>query len=1065
MPIVDGPSVIARPEQQVTPPTPFSAQMGAALKRENSLGSLWDRLSSPTEAAPTAFDYYDVPTEGEFRVQDYIRPEQQHLLPYLEDAESLEEAQATLDRLQEEVAAQHAIADGPMHPLVAAFGAAALDPVSYLSLGAGAAYRLGRTASFLRRSTAAGFASAVMSEAALQGTQMTRETAESAANIAASILFSGGIAYGFGKLGQKAAPPEQKETAAVYETEMADIMQKKAVNEPDMPQGDAAAETNIDPLNSDVFNSILELQKKIQEQQARTGDMKMMADDPPTPGAAPKEELADTGVPKKEAVTEEPEPELEYQLTLDPEDTHIWAGNLGVVDKLSDYYARAGKVGLAPVATRLITSPFAATRELFLRLGEPSGLKTVGNARGKSMGPADLDTAIKADRNVWHNRFLLDQKKSYSTYAKREKSLGRKPLSPYEFRVEVGKATRRGGRHTIPEVSAVSRSAAQMFDYWKTKAQDAGLEIDDVVKTAESYAPRMWDHNKVVDGYSRLLEIVARRFKEYGDGSPDELVKSRAAETIEGFLKHTASARIAPAYKTDDRGALAERTFQIPDELVEDFLDNDIEAMVSSYLRTMVPDVHLKSTFGKVNPDDGLIPELVYKEAQAAKLENPARQAEYERRARDDVRLLQWQVAELRGLNHKHGDGYDGLRRVGAAIRQYNFARLLGSVVLSSIPDIGRVITQAGFSRTMSVAVAQFGDGLKGLKMSAREAQKYGTAVDLTMSTRVRQIMGMDEPDPGRTATERSLQWLAQKAGLVTGISYWNTALKSISSSETTDWMLRTARKLHDGSHIPQKDMERLAKLRMDPEDLKRVWATQQDKFDSHNGLFFANIEDWSSPDLAAKFRHAAVRQVDDTIITPTATDVPAWANNDIFGRLIFSLKRFIFTATNRILLAGLQDADAKVIQGWTAMLALGMMSTALRDIATRGEVRDRTPRQWITNGIDRSGVLGALMEADSLQGRATGHSLQRLLAGEDADRFAGRGLATQVLGPGAGLLEDTANAARQLGDGYATRADIAAVRRLAPFTTLPGLSIAFREFENGLGSHLPRKRAEAISD
>jgi hypothetical protein len=77
---------------------------------------------------------------------------------------------------------------------VAAMAAGVLDPINFIPVG-GAAYKTYRTGGSILRNAGttarAGLLSSTASEAVLQHTQMTRTYGESAANIAASTLFSG----------------------------------------------------------------------------------------------------------------------------------------------------------------------------------------------------------------------------------------------------------------------------------------------------------------------------------------------------------------------------------------------------------------------------------------------------------------------------------------------------------------------------------------------------------------------------------------------------------------------------------------------------------------------------------------------------------------------------------------------------------------------------------------------------------------------------------------------------------------------------------------------------------
>ena len=49
------------------------------------------------------------------------------------------------------------------------------------------------------------------------------------------------------------------------------------------------------------------------------------------------------------------------------------------------------------------------------------------------------------------------------------------------------------------------------------------------------------------------------------------------------------------------RSALAARVFAIPDALIEDFLESDIERLSKSYVHTLAPDLELMRSFGTVD--------------------------------------------------------------------------------------------------------------------------------------------------------------------------------------------------------------------------------------------------------------------------------------------------------------------------------------------------------------------------------------------------------------------------------------------------------------------------------
>jgi len=422
-------------------------------------------------------------------------------------------------------------------------------------------------------------------------------------------------------------------------------------------------------------------------------------------------------------------------------------------------------------------------------------------------------------------------------------------------------------------------------------------------------------------------------------------------------------------------------------------------------------------------------------------------------RERDqEIAMLQASIARIRGTAGNSKDPRTaGLRTGLQAARELNFARLLGSVVLSSIPDAGKVVMEEGFTRSHGAILAEFTNGLdNGLASARKDAETFAIGIDRTINEVAEQrFLGGEDTDEGisrvspgpvermQKRTRQASNFMARASGL----NLWNSTLQRIASRAITDRILRTIDKVNEGGMESLSRRERAKLVRsMASEHMAQRIADQARRFGTEEGgLRTAGIQQWTDAGAANALADAVRRDVDNTIINPGVGDTPLWATTEL-GRAVAQFKRFAFATTNRILISGMQRRDAQVFQGLSMMLALGGASVALRDIAKDGTVQERSERQWAVSAIDRSGIGFLLFEMDSIVDKTSGGnvSLQRALAGEELQRFTTRGPLSQIGGPTVGLLESSLPSgfdaiSETLGDGTFTDDDAKDLLRLLP--------------------------------
>jgi hypothetical protein len=169
------------------------------------------------------------------------------------------------------------------------------------------------------------------------------------------------------------------------------------------------------------------------------------------------------------------------------------------------------------------------------------------------------------------------------------------------------------------------------------------------------------------------------------------------------------------------RGGLAAREFNIPDATIRDFLENDVEHIVASHLRTMVPDVLLTEKFGDTRMTEAFrkINDEYAALTDAAAIGERRTRLEKERQGVVDDLAAQ-RDTHPRPLRHRAA-GADAQRRARHRRHQeLQRADLDGSAALSSLPDMAGTVLRHGLTSTFNDAWVPFFKMLTGRTTSGR---------------------------------------------------------------------------------------------------------------------------------------------------------------------------------------------------------------------------------------------------------------------------------------------------------------------------------------------------------
>ena len=595
----------------------------------------------------------------------------------------------------------------------------------------------------------------------------------------------------------------------------------------------------------------------------------------------------------------------------------------------------------------------------------------------------------------------------------------------------------------------------------KQKQADIDARIKKDVKDLE--AKRLKQDVKKLKDDIKGLEVKVGEAERIVDLSEEEF--GLMADDIIGNILGHSDARIPYDIKVSARGPFKERVLDfVRDEEIENFLINDSEVLGRKYIRTMSADIAIQEKYGtmdiigdtgvitqKINSDYNNLIDKAKTEKERIKLEN---------RRKRDLKDIAAMVDQIRGTYGRADNPDSIISRAGESLMKVNVITSLGGMTISAIPDLARNVMVHGVSRTMKDGVVPLITNMKGIKAAGKEVRSAGGAFEMELNNRTMSMHEIQDPYVGGSKFEKGLTSATNTFGKIVLMTPWNNSLKNISGIITQGRLIDSTASTAKGA-VSKNDARYLNLMGIDVKMAKRI-AGQVEKYgEDIKGKKIAGTDNWTDLGAQRAFRVAIRKEIDKTIVTPGAGDVPLVFKGTLAGRMVGQFKSFGFAATNKILISGLQERDANLINGWILSTGLGMMTYAFKTWDRGAELSD-DPAVWIREGIDRSGNITMITGGEQLLNKVTrGHiSASALMGAPPLTRYASRNVTGALLGPSLGKAQDIVSiigsaAGAVTGDGEWTKSDTRASRRLTPFQNTMILRQLFDEMEEGINDSL----------
>ncbi|MHA2046724.1 MAG: hypothetical protein ACW99G_18195, partial [Candidatus Thorarchaeota archaeon] len=837
---------------------------GALFRQENIVGSFFTEVAGlpDTKDDPT-FDAYSMFTEEEKSDEGFVTT-----AIYADNDSELEAVRSQYARERQD---RETIAQGGATSFVLGLPIAIADPISLLTIGGAVAntYRAGKSilSSAAVTGSIVGVETAIQ-EAALHSTQLTRTYGESAINMSAGVLLGGVLGVAANKLGNYGIDEKAVQ-------ELADVMD---------PEGKIARGENPSLDASNVaagYDSV---------------------------GAA-----------------------------------RTVAGTFEVKGKLAKGLVKA--FGFDPLS-RTMTSDALVTRRVANMLAE---------------NPVDVDGAplqsVESLSKIKSGRLYSSIDNNNRAYDQYRKGGGK--MKRRDFNEAVSRAVRTGDSD-VPEIKASA-------EYWRNELynplRDEMIELnmlpDDVdVSTSVNYLNRVYNKQKLQANMPSFISKVSKWLKDKdetlyqnakdaqdkldaGDIADGERAKLQAiidkaefkkgkdfepedyeniAQQIHQRILGTPDGRLPYDWKMGEgfssgnkgsslngatalRGPLKARRFTIEDDLIEEFLENDIEALGTRYLQQTGADIELTRKFGNVTLDNE-IKQIQDYYSEAMKKASGKEAVKLGNKMDADIRDIAGMRDRIRGV---YGFQEDNVwTRIGRSSRDLNYLRLLGGVTVSSLPDAARIVMAEGFTKTFSRGLGALATNTKQFKLAAAEAKRYGIGTDVLMSGKAEVIADVGDYTQGGTMVERGLRSAANKFGRINFLDYWTSGMKQLHAVT-----MQTS--IFDGLSKGKFD-KRLTRLGIDKQSAIDMMEQVNKYGKNEDGVWITNAKNWDRPDLERMWG-AAMRKESDRVIIMPGQEKPLFMSSEL-GKSIGQFRSFILSATQRVLVAGVQGQDHNAIGG-----------------------------------------------------------------------------------------------------------------------------------------------------
>ena len=512
------------------------------------------------------------------------------------------------------------------------------------------------------------------------------------------------------------------------------------------------------------------------------------------------------------------------------------------------------------------------------------------------------------------------------------------------------------------------------------------------------------------------------------------------------------------------RGSLKERKTWIDVNELADrgYINTSAKQGVASLYRTVLPDTLLTKRFGDAEMTDTF--KRINEEYAAKAI--PGEDTTKLFKERDQV-ISKLAAVRDRLRNVNGWDVSPQSRKAASVIRDfqnYNALRQLGTSWIVRLTDLTNGTFRHGLSTTFKDSWVPFVQSLmdpqfRGILRDQAADAAVGT--DGLLGHMGHNLNDVIDSEP-QNRFSRTLAWSADKSMMLNFHGPLTDAAKTMAYNVAQGEVGRISARVVDGT-ATSADIEKLAQASISQDMAARISKQYEANHTEAGGRKFANLSTWTDAGAKEAFGSAMQHEAMMTVMMPGIGNKPIFMDSNA-GRLLMQYKSFVAAAHSNILLANLQQRDARTLAGVMTTFGTGVLATAWYKILA-GQPMPDTPQNWIKEGIDRAAMTGWIGEANrSISGASHGSvSLDRLYGATGASsRRSNVDFLGQFMGPTADLVNKIGSMGVHTVEGNIGASDVHNARLMFPLQNLQGLRILFDKVGDSVDDSLgfPQRQA-----
>jgi len=650
---------------------------------------------------------------------------------------------------------------------------------------------------------------------------------------------------------------------------------------------------------------------------------------------------------------------------------------------------------------------------------------------------------------------------------------GKATYAEARAKADAAEAKMREYERDLPNLEARIATSIKKYDELMTN----GLQV----RTGQSYRTRMWMIDKLLgdeeNAKKTFVSWLVQRMpladaRKAADHIFSTLTKAEPVYT-RGDIDDIFKSVSGPA------GAHA-RTFDIPDELVKDYLETDIEVLLRHHVKDMGAKIEMQRRFGstdlmeevgQVSDEARVMMKQVQEQAQAEALlaQTPEDAAAFMARAQQRVDAIQKEmesaVEDIQAMRDRvygtygaAADPHTWDNRLIRVAKQFANMTLLGLSGVSAILDLVRPVMTEGLEAAYGAGFKSLVSGSRKeiLKMALEDLRFSGDGAELILNLRAASLSDMGDITMHRTSFERGMNKANSWYFVLNGLNQINQLDKHWASLIIQGNMnMKIIERGLVGKAMPDWARARLAGVGIGDVEMKVIAEQLMQHGVQYKSLRLANLNKWTDPEAARLYASALAQMTVRTVPTPGLGDTPNFMSKPVTSMLM-QYKSFAVGQLIRTLYSGLQEGSPQFWYGAAAMVGGGIVLNEIRAQLFQGTTTSKKPiTTIIADGVERSSVLGYFADAnravESLSGHRLGLRPEVILNGSNWHpgepkwkRGEGGKIFDQFAGPVGGQGRNALSVLYDFATLHPTAATWNNARRLVPGQNLPWTDKAF---------------------